>query len=180
MSRRIAVVGPEATGKTSLSEGLARALGLPLLADPRPALLASTGCHTLFEAARFRPIWRELLEGQLGREASAGDAVIDTGALDCWVLWQRWGWAGAPPATTERLRAAAFDLARGYSHVIVMPARQLSEFRGHRFLDTDYATQMGRLTQAALAEAGLAGRALALDPGDANAYLRAATAFVAA
>jgi hypothetical protein len=176
--RRIAVVGPEATGKTTLARALGERLGLAVLDDPRPELLARSGFHTLYEAARHRPIWRELLERQTEREARAGDAVVvDTPLLDCWVLWQRWGWCSATPAASERLYAAVVAAAGRYSDVVVMPSQQIAA-GGHRFVDAENAAQIARLTRAAVDEVAGQARHLYLDAGDASAHLAAATALV--
>ena len=75
---RIALAGAEATGKTALAQLLAGRLDIPILEDPRPALLSESRCHTLFEAAQYRPVWRELLELQVRREAAAEAAILDT------------------------------------------------------------------------------------------------------
>ena len=178
MSRLVAVVGPEATGKSTLARALADALGLAVLADSRLTVLKRTGYHTLYEAARARPVWRELLEEQLAREAAAAEAVIDTPVLDCWVLWQRWGWCSATPATTERLYAAVGAAAARYSHVVVMPGRQVGSGAGYRFVDPDHAAQVSRLTRAAVAELAGGAPALYLEPGDASALFASAAAFV--
>lgn len=177
---RIAVVGPEAAGKTSLAQALAEQLGVPLLDDPRVTFLAQTGYHTLYEAARARPVWRDLLEHQLAREAGPEAAILDTPALDCWVLWQRWGWCAASPAVTDRLYASVSAAARRYTHIVLMPDRQVASGGGNRFVDAENAAQVARLTRAAVDElAGHAGQ-LRLEPGDASSYLAAASSLARA
>ncbi|HEX6511337.1 MAG TPA: AAA family ATPase [Chloroflexota bacterium] len=173
---RIALAGPEATGKTTLAHMLAERLGLPVLDDPRPGFLAETRCHTLFEAAQYRPVWRELLERQLEREAAPGAAILDTCVLDYWVLWQRWGWCGASPDVSERLYEGVLRACAQLSHVVLMPPAQVQEFQGYRFLNDAYARQVARLTRGLLSEACSAADAMTLTPGPAGDYVEAVLA----
>lgn len=179
MALRIAVAGPEATGKTTLARGLAVALGVTIVDDVRRDVLARSRCHTLFEVARLRPVWHELLETQLGREESeTGSVVIDTCALDYWALFVRWGWCDATPSTAEELRDRMIVVASRYTHIFLMPEHQLPEFRGHRFLDRDHARQTRRVIEGFLAGTGLATKVHRFSPGTRDDYLRESLSLV--
>jgi nicotinamide riboside kinase len=150
---RIALAGPEATGKTTLAQALASSLGHEVLSDPRPDVLRASGCHTLFEADRLQPVWRQLLERQIEREATlSGPAVLDTCALDYWVLWQRWSWCATSPAEVEDLFQQTLQASSRYGLVLQMPSTQVSAPAGHRFIHPAYAAQISRLLVSVVSE----------------------------
>lgn len=175
--RRIAIAGPEATGKSSLARLLSQQLQLPLIEDPRSAFLESARCDTLFEAGRYRPVWLELLDLQLEREATNDEpAVLDTCAIDYWTHWQRWGWCGATVRLSERMYKRTAEAANRYLCIVIMPPRQLAPPRGSRFLNAEYAQQISRLTRAFVREAGCTDRCIELADVNPHDYATAVLA----
>lgn len=171
--RRIAIAGPEATGKSMLASALAERLNLPVIDDPRPAYLAALRCDTLFEANRYHPVWQQLLADQLEREDGAdGAVVIDTCAIDYWVLWQRWGWCGASATVSESYYKRTAEIAARYTQVVLLPSRQLAPALGRRFLNSDHARQILRLTRAFLAEQDLEERCIDLASTEPMSYIK--------
>jgi hypothetical protein len=100
-----------------------------------------------------QPIWRTLLEQQLERESGLNaSTVLDTCALDYWVLWQRWSWCSASPEKAESLYQRLLNVAGEYGLLVRMPAIQLAPPAGHRFINAAYAVQIYRLVTSAISE----------------------------
>jgi len=165
LNPRIAIAGAEATGKTALAHALGAALDVEVVTDPRPALLEASGCHTLFEAAKFSPVWAALLEQQLKSEEKVDRGVFDTCAVDCWAMLQRWGWCGIAPVEVERLYQSTVSAAMRFTHVLLMPAIQIAAPGGARFVNPDYAHQIDRLIRAFIRDAGLETRVIDVSAG---------------
>lgn len=177
---KIAICGPEATGKSTLAAALAERLGLPLVADPRVELLRSSTYDTLFEAARLQPrLWEDLVRGQARLEAGIESGVFDGGAIDAFSLWVRWGWNSASPETTEELTRLVSEAVSEYSHILIMPAVQVAPFKGHRFFSQLNADHMLAMVRGMLTQLGVSDRALLLSPGDAERLVDQAASFVA-
>lgn len=174
---KIAICGPEATGKTGLAEALAHKLGLAVLKDPRGSGGDFNGYHTAYEAAKVGPFWRMLAEKQATREAQFGRGVIDFSAIDAWVQLMRWGWHDMSPEQVEKLEERVTAAIGTYTHVVVMPDSQVAPFAGHRFLNAAHAKLIHRLTAGYLHD--LKGPSvLWLTPGSQATYLDEACQFV--
>jgi hypothetical protein len=154
----IAVVGGEGTGKTSLSQALGEALGLPVLDPLKARLLAGAGYATLFEwdaATRGLP---GLVEAQAEREAGLAGAVVDGGVVDLYCLVQRWAWHRLSPTRAERLRETAARAAARYDRALIMPPRVVAGPAPDRFRSAEHNAQLTRLAAAFAREAALAHR----------------------
>lgn len=142
---KIALCGPEAAGKTTLATGLSERLGLPLIEDPRTRHLH--GYATLYEAAKARPTWLELIADQVEREQATEMGVIDFCALDAWTLYMRWGWNHVAPYRVDLLEARCKAAALQVRHLIVMPEVQVAPFASQRFLNASHAKRMHQLVR---------------------------------
>jgi len=153
---RIVICGAEATGKTSLAMAVATKLGYSVLEDPRSEALARHGYMTLYEAAKHvEGVWEGLIRAQLEREQAVSDTVIDTGLLDLWALFVRWGWNQASPETIEELASRSFEIVSRLNHVVVLPPIQVAGFAGHRFTSSANAGHVDRVIRHLIDEWGL-------------------------
>lgn len=109
-TRRIAVVGPESSGKTTLSRQLAEAVGGTWVPEYARAWLESVPDATTDWPRSLAFIAR----GQAAQEAalarqSTGTLVCDTDGLTTQIWWERL--VGEPPAwLVEQAQAARYDL----------------------------------------------------------------------
>jgi len=109
-TRRIAVVGPESAGKTTLSRQLARALSGTWVPEYARTLLE----HTSSPEADWPATLTRIARGQAAQEAalarqSAGVLVCDTDLLTTRIWWERL--VGPPPAWLLSLAdRATYDL----------------------------------------------------------------------
>jgi hypothetical protein len=174
----VAVVGAEASGKTTVAEALAKELAIPLLAGGKLEALARSGYHTLYEWSAATRGLPELLRQQARREREASSAVIDDGALDLLCTIERWDWNRLSPDAFEELRETAVAAARRYDHVLVTAPRIVAGHASHRFRNRAHALQTHRLLVAALGEIGLGERVHLLAEADAAATVAAALAAV--
>jgi nicotinamide riboside kinase len=152
---KIAVVGPEATGKSVLAAAIGDALQLPVLGSLREPLLQKSGYHTLFEWVAAGNAWTTLLEKQAAREAAFSDGIVDTGVIDLYCWLQRWGWNSVSPDAFERLRDVVLTRARTYDRIVVTPSRVVAGPQGPRFRSQSYNDQVARLLSAFVEEASL-------------------------
>jgi hypothetical protein len=164
---RVVVCGAEATGKTSLVEAVASAVRSVVLPDPRPEAVNRHGYVTLYEADRHVDgVWTGLLDAQLKREAMEGDVVIDTGLLDLWALFVRWGWNGATPETLDALLSATATAVAKYDRILLLPPLQVAGYAPHRFIHAANARHMDRILRHVIDELGVGDRMVLLErPG---------------
>lgn len=149
---KIAVAGGEGTGRTTVAEALSRTLGLPLIPNPRDAIVKGSGYHTLFEWQASTGGLERLVERQVARELECSDAVVDSGALDLWCFFQRWAWNAVSPERAEGLRERILQAANQYSHVLVTAPRLVAGSAPGRFCNRLNIVQSHRLLEALLAE----------------------------
>lgn len=151
----IAVVGPDATGKSTLARSIANGLGLPVLPSLREELLAGSGYHTVFEWDSATRGLDGVVTTQAAREAALTDAVVDGGVLELLALLQRWAWNRLSPVRFERLRGAAAGAAVRYQRVVVLPPRIVAAAAPGRFRCEENNQQVARLLDAFIAETSL-------------------------
>lgn len=171
---KIAIVGGDGTGKTTLASALGAALSLPVVAPLKHALLEASGFHTLWEWDAATTGFPELVERSATHEAGHPAAIVDGGLFEAYALLQRWAWHRLSPERSEALRDRILVAARTYTHVIVLPPRIVAGFGPGRFCNEPHNRQLGRLITAFATEAGV--RSSTLDDGDAAARLSAAIA----
>jgi hypothetical protein len=175
---KIAVVGAEGSGKSTVAKAVAEAARLTLLPSPRDATLAGSGYHTLYEWVRATDRFGELLERQVADEARLASGVIDNGAVDLWAFFQRWEWNRWSPERAERLRELTAAATATYTHVLVTAPRVVAGYAPARFRNALNAAQGHRLVTAFLSEIVPAAKVHALPAGDEAAVLRAAVELV--
>jgi hypothetical protein len=175
---KIAVVGAECSGKTTLAAGLAEALGVPLLPNPNPELLDGSGYHTLFEWGAATQAWEWWLERQADREQAFAAGVVDHGLIDHFCFVQRWAWNRLAPDRVERLRERVVAAAASYTHVLVTAPRLVAPPAPWRFRNAQATQQIDRLARALVHELGLDARACALPAADAPRLVQLGADFV--
>ncbi|MFP4352514.1 MAG: AAA family ATPase [Puniceicoccaceae bacterium] len=107
MTRRIRITGPEATGKSTLAEALARRFDCPWVPEYARTYLESLG-RPYREADLV-----EILAGQEKMEDRAAETagrmlVCDTGPEVIWV-WSRFKYGRADPRIEEAVRRRTYD-----------------------------------------------------------------------
>ncbi len=106
--RRVAVVGPESSGKTTLAEGLARHFGTVFVPEASRAFYDAKGID--YEIADILPIARAQ---RAGEEAGAARAsrllVLDTDILTI-TVWSHVLYGACPPEAEEMASAQRIDL----------------------------------------------------------------------
>ncbi len=108
MTRRIRITGPEATGKSTLAEALARHFGCPWVPEYARTYLRSLD-RPYGEADLV-----EILAGQEEMEDRAAETacrnlVCDTGPEVIWV-WSRFKYGRVAPRIEEAVRRRTYDL----------------------------------------------------------------------
>lgn len=176
---RIAVCGAEASGKTTLCEGLAARIGSATLSDIRLDVLNEYPYDTLFEVDRLHPgTWEMMIRRQAEREAAMGDGVIDTPVLDLASLWIRWGWNRSTPEIAEDLLGLTKAALSAYSAVLIMPPVHVAPFEKRRFRHAENAAHMNGIVRSLITESGTSVPVSALEPGTTEQMLAAAATFV--
>lgn len=166
---KIAIIGGESTGKSTLAAALAEAHKLSVLAPVKPELLKTSGYHTLFEWAAATKGWVTLVETQLAREAGA-TGVIDDGAIQLYCIVQRWGWNTISPDRVEALRARVVAAATSYDAVVLTPPALVGGPAPGRFRNANHNLQLVRLLSAFATELELGPKLLVLPPGAAASH----------
>lgn len=118
---RIAIYGPESTGKTRLAEKLATHFGAPLVAEYAREFWDAQGAITLGDIpAIAREQWRREDAALLGRSAAAGGSgpqliICDTEALTT-VLWSDLLYGTCP----DDIRRGAEQRCRNYALYLLL------------------------------------------------------------
>ncbi|HZS38703.1 MAG TPA: AAA family ATPase [Polyangia bacterium] len=173
---KIAVVGGESTGRTSVAEAVAKKLGLPLVGNPRERVLAASGYHTLWEWQAATGGMVGLVEAQAAREREAARAVVDAGVLDQWCFVERWVWNRLSPEAAEALHYTVVQAAGEYARVLVTAPRLVGGSAPGRFRNRLHVAQSQRLLDGILREAVPADRVCFLPDGDLPQVVAAALA----
>jgi hypothetical protein len=172
---KIAIIGGESTGKSTLAKALAEARKLTVLDPVKPELLKKSGYHTLFEWAAATKGWVTLVETQLEREQAA-TGIIDDGVLQLFCTVQRWGWNTISPDRVEGLRTRVVAAAATYDAVILTPPALVGGPAPGRFRNAAHNLQLGRLLSAFASELALGPKLLALPQGAAASHVERAGA----
>jgi hypothetical protein len=160
---KVAIVGAEATGRTTLARAAYAVVGGALLPSLRDALLPASGYHTLFEWTAAIGGWAPLVERQLERESEVGaDGVIDSAALDLYCLTERWGAGALSPERLEALREAVVAAAANYDRIVITPQRLVAPPAPGRFRNLLHNRQLARQLSALVRESSLATRVIAI------------------
>lgn len=157
---RILVTGSGSVGKTTLVNSLAPELSLHAIDETARALCTRLGYTQMGDIAENEQehFKIKVLSEQIAREGELENFITDRGALDCWVLWQRWQLCKAMTFTSEAYYKMALAQSNKYTHVIFVPPLFAPVDDGFRWIDKDYLNQIDRMTQLAIYDFGLQNR----------------------
>jgi len=149
---RILVTGSGSVGKTTLVNALAPELSLQPIEEMARVLCRKLGYTKLGdvpenEQEQFKI---KVLSEQIARENELQDFISDRGALDCWVLWQRWQLCKAMTFASEAYYKMALAQSKTYTHVILVPPLFEPVDDGFRWIDKDYLNQIHRMIELAI------------------------------
>ncbi len=154
---KILVTGSGSVGKTTLVESLAPELSLSVIPEVGRLLCRRLGYNQIGDIplAEQEGFKIKVLSEQIARENELQKFITDRGALDCWVLWQRWQLCKAMTFTSETYYRIARAHSRNYSHVIFLPPAFEPAEDGFRWTDKDYRNQIHRMLELAIYDFGL-------------------------
>lgn len=147
---RILLTGAGGVGKTTLAEQLALKLDLPLIPEMGRSLCQRLGYGQIGDLPDQEGFKKAVLLEQIAREDNLENFVADRGALDCWVLWQRWNICQAMTYDTESVYESARLQSKKYTHIIYVPIMFQASADGFRWTEPDYLHQIDRLTRMTL------------------------------
>lgn len=171
---KIALVGAEAAGKSTLGAGLSGALGLRVLPDPRDVALRGSGYNTFFEWCKATRGLSGVLQEQMEREHAVEHCIIDSGAIDLYAFLQRWAWNTMSPEIVERLWQGIVNISLTYTHVLVMSPQLVATYAPQRFRNALNMEQTNRLIDGILRDLPLRAPPQPLPSGSAGRVLKAA------
>ncbi|MBP7860858.1 ATP-binding protein [bacterium] len=154
---RILVTGSGSVGKTTLVKSLAPELSLNAIDEMARALCARLGFAQMGDVCEDEQehFKIKVLSEQIAREEELKSFITDRGALDCWVLWQRWQLCKAMTFTSEAYYKMALAQSNKYTHIIFVPPLFEPVDDGFRWIDKDYLNQIDRMTKLAIYDFGL-------------------------
>ncbi len=175
---KIAIVGPEATGRTVLAKGLAAELGLPLIGDSRDDLLRDSGYPTLFEWGKATGEWQAWLASHASAESKATSGVVDAGSIDVFAQIFRWASDGISPDRLDQLEQHTRRATASYSHVVLTAPVIVAPHAPSRFRSANNARQMHQLLRGLIADFASRARVLELEPAEELTSRARSVAFV--
>lgn len=149
---RITVTGASGTGKTTVASLLAVSLGLPLIPEIARQLCLELGYKRIGEIPDQEGFKKQVLQKQIEEESKQQYFVADRGALDCWVLWQRWNICTAMTFDTEFIYEKVKAHLGSYTQIIYIPPAFEASSDEFRWTEPDYIKQIDRLTRMSLFE----------------------------
>ncbi|MCW5824534.1 MAG: ATP-binding protein [Cyanobacteria bacterium TGS_CYA1] len=154
---RILVTGSGSVGKTTLVSHLGPELSLCPIEEMARDLCTRLGYAQIGDISENEQehFKIKVLSEQISRENELKDFITDRGALDCWVLWQRWQLCKAMTFTSEAYYKMARAQSQKYTHVILVPPLFEPVDDGFRWIDKDYLNQIHRMTELAIFDFGL-------------------------
>lgn len=176
--KRIVITGASGVGKTTLTEALAKRIGLSPIAEVARRICAEMGYGRIGEIPDQEGFKNRVLEEQIASEESLGSFVSDRSAVDCWVLWQRWNISTAMTDESERYYDRCRSQAERYTHVVYIPPMFSPTDDDFRWTDPHYQKQIDRLIRGTLYDWGLLARTLPVRSPDLSARVEEVVAWL--
>lgn len=153
-------------GKTSLAHALSSELSLPLIPEIARKLCLELGYDRIGSIPDQEGFKKQVLEKQIEAENSCESFVGDRGALDCWVLWQRWNICSAMTHDTEYIYRTVAAHMKSYSHIIYIPPLFEITEDEFRWSEPDYIKQLDRIFRMSLFELDCLERVYTINSGE--------------
>jgi nicotinamide riboside kinase len=122
---RIAIMGSAGTGKTSLSQELAKSLEIPHSPDHTRALLPATGheSHRSMNPETKAAFTQSVMEAKLSFETTADMFVADRTTVDSAAFWLHWvsPHIGDGKRTRDFLKICRDHATSRYTHIVFAP-----------------------------------------------------------
>lgn len=154
----VAVAAAPLWDKRALVDSLAKEHGLPIVADPAPALCKRYGFQTLYDMPE--PLQgtarRELVAEHLAWVRAPGAKGVLAFAVSEWLAdWMRWSWHNVPTETWEGIVADARAAASKYAAIHVLEEGAPRPYDGYAWLDRRNSAQLAGLLGFAHQELGV-------------------------
>lgn len=138
---KIAVCGPDGSGKTELSKYITSKYGLNLIEDHLRIYVEQLGFQTFFELPDKWNFFNNVLSKLEKLHDVPYSCVFDRSAIDYWVIWQRWCWGNYAPERTTIIFDYIDKMSRKYDKVFILPVNLNASYDGFRYTNKDYAYQ---------------------------------------
>ncbi|MBI4596280.1 MAG: ATP-binding protein [Candidatus Tectomicrobia bacterium] len=123
MAERIAIIGAQGTGKTTLAKAVSEELSLPLICEGAreisELLQIKSPDQVHLQLAMF--LQQAILIRQIILERCIGNFISDRSTVDCFVYWQRLVGSNIEPDITRLYERAAKEHAQGYQLLVFCP-----------------------------------------------------------
>lgn len=149
---RVVITGASGVGKTTLVEGLAPLLSVPVIPELARQMCQEAGYDKIGSIPDQEGFKRQVLDRQIEEENRLENFISDRSTIDVWVLWQRWNQNTAMTYDTEALYEKARIQSTLYTHVIYIPPMFPPVDDGFRWVEPDYQKQIDRLVRMTLYE----------------------------
>ncbi|MBI1859134.1 MAG: ATP-binding protein [Candidatus Melainabacteria bacterium] len=148
--KRIVIIGPAGTGKTTIAKIISKKLNIKLIPEQARIICSQLGYKSIYQIQNPNNFRFLVLNSQIKLEEKHKEFLSDRSAIDCWVHWLRWSAASAKTDETERYYLQAYKQALKYSQIIYVPLIIKPRNDGFRWNNKDYQLQLHRLFLATL------------------------------
>ena len=162
MIKRIAIIGAQGTGKTTLAKAASDELGLPLICEGAREISALLEVRSPDRAnlnlAKF--LQQAILIRQIFLEKYMGHFVSDRSTVDCFAYWQKLIGKDIEPEVTELYEKLARENTGHYQLLVFCPIEFPLKDDSFRYTDQHFQREIDDLLRACIKNWGLQDKTL--------------------
>jgi len=148
---KIAICGPDGSGKTELAKYISSKYKYQLVKDYYRLMTTNLGHQTFFEVPDKWKLVNAILNKLESFVNEKTNLVYDRSAIDIWIIWQRWCWGKFSPEKSNKILEKVNMIINSYERIIILPINPNPVYDGFRYINKLYAVQYNMLIKGFIA-----------------------------
>jgi len=148
---KIAICGPDGSGKTEIAKYISSKYNYKLIEDYYRLMTINLGHQTFFEVLDKWKLINEILDKLESFINEKKNLVYDRSAIDIWVIWQRWCWGNFSPEKSIKILEKVNTIMNTCEKVVILPNNSNPVYDGFRYINKHYAIQYYSLIKGFIA-----------------------------